>query len=415
MSSHSSLGMEWRPFHEQRVFNAVDNILNTNPMSFFGLTTWDAYSAISFRLDSGLGVKSYIVSSAPYAAYLLITKLFGFEAVRIYGPLVDYILIVVTGVISSEITYRILVRDLQPSNSIWPLVGFILYLSTPWTYRMSLALWDEVIWILFLLLFFLLILHRQNLFACASLIIAGITHWAWTFMLALFYIFCLLMLMCDLDRGTASGLLPPPFRSKRGRLLMIAAITIPLIIALSQPILLQIFYDIHHSGSGALYRIGIDSPTNIHHGGFLASLQFLGGNRLSNCLNVAGHLSNLEYTTARLNCFTSILGWAMISTIAFIGYTVALYRLALFRWILLPLAWVFVAFYMLFQQSTAVHLQGYSFVFVPIFSFGLVYLMRAFCIRLNIGLLGTLLFIFPLLSGIVITAIRVSFITGVNG
>ena len=39
-----------------------------------------------------------------------------------------------------------------------------------------------------------------------------------------------------------------------------------------------------YGGSNLMFRVGLDSPDNIHHGGWLASLQFLGGNRVSTCL-----------------------------------------------------------------------------------------------------------------------------------
>ena len=75
------------------------------------------------------------------------------------------------------------------------------------------------------------------------------------------------------------------------------------------------------AGSSLLYRIGI-TGNDIHNGGILGALQFLGGNRITICFD--NYISNigdlsLNQKIEIFNCSLSILSMFLISLISLIG------------------------------------------------------------------------------------------------
>ena len=136
--------------------------------------------------------------------------------------------------------------------------------------------------------------------------------------------------------------------------------------------------------SGPLYRIGIDGLSNIHHGGWLSSLQFLGGNRITLCLESSSEISSLnklipldsiQSKIFLFNCILSIFGMYLLSIISLIGFINLHKDIKAIRFISFPLSTSLFTFALLFQQSFAAHLQGYSFIFSFIFALGIVFLI----------------------------------------
>jgi len=169
-------------------------------------------------------------------------------------------------------------------------------------------------------------------------------------------------------------------------------------------------------GSSILHRIGI-SGDDIHNGGLLGALQFLGGNRITQCLqgNIVDSLSgDLAVKISIFNCFLSILGMALISLVSIVGAYAFVKSSSEAKKIFLPLIFSLIFFITVFQQSLSVHLMGYSFIFSSIFAIGLSYLMIIANNRLGSSILG-FAFSFPCILGILILTTRVNFLTGVNG
>ena len=100
------------------------------------------------------------------------------------------------------------------------------------------------------------------------------------------------------------------------------------IFALLVPVLVIIFirllaqqYAEGGEGSSIFYRIGI-SGNDIHNGGLIGALQFLGGNRITHCIGEMGMQSlsgDLAIRIAIFNCALSIFGMAIISILSIIG------------------------------------------------------------------------------------------------
>jgi hypothetical protein len=414
MRAYAPLGIAWRPFHAHRVFNAVNHMVNASPLLSYGFTSWNDLHEVAKTISLGQPVEVYLVSPLSYwiqAALVSANPAIDLSRVGVIG---DYLLICCVAALSAEIAFQLI----RPHDAIFslflPLSAFALFLISPWSYRMMLAPWNEVSWLLFYLItiqFFLLNRQRLGLFL---LLVAGFYQWQWSIFVFLFY-GIIYVVDLTLDRKVILALLPPGLQSSRGALQLMAVTLFPAIVAFSQGLTAS-FSSLHikHSGSSLLFRIGIDSFSNIHHGGILAAMQFLGGNRVSLCFQAQTAMTATN-KIAVFNCMASIAGLFVLSLIAIIGYIWLCLSERRYRWITLPALWVFSSFFLLFQQSYAVHLQGYSFVFAFIFAVGFIFLLVQ--IRKIIGAPPALaaLFCLPLVMGVLINFVRVSYITGVNG
>ena len=187
----------------------------------------------------------------------------------------------------------------------------------------------------------------------------------------------------------------------------------PIVIHGIQLLLLRIM-NINHSGSKALYRIGIDSFNNIHHGGIIAALQFLGGSRFSVCFsnNQLDNLSNLEKYISYFNCSSAIASLFSLSLLSIFGLIIFIKNSKKAKWIFMPLSWSILLYGLLFQQSFAVHLQGYSFIFAFIFAINILYLIIYLEKKIKLPKPIEILINVPLIIGILINSIRVSYLIG---
>ena len=68
METYSPLGIKWRPFHYERVFNSVGNILENPVLNFIGYTSFDNIQDVSKNLETKLG-EIYLVPSPAYLFY----------------------------------------------------------------------------------------------------------------------------------------------------------------------------------------------------------------------------------------------------------------------------------------------------------------------------------------------------------
>ena len=201
---------------------------------------------------------------------------------------------------------------------------------------------------------------------------------------------------------------PPCARDWNSAIPIILSTLLPAVFYNIQAKALLVLGHVGHITSPLPYRIGIDTVSNIHHGGLLAALQFLGGIRISICLNPA--LNGFEGDTKILvfNCILSILGWLIISSLAAIGYIRICFKCRQFAWMLVPILWSLLVFLCIMQQSFAAHLQGYSFVYNFVFSLGLVYSVYRLFQKHRISMSLSYLFSLPLFIGITISGVRVS-------
>jgi len=82
--------------------------------------------------------------------------------------------------------------------------------------------------------------------------------------------------------------------------------------------------------------------------------------------------------------------------------------------LLLPLAFALLATIMFLQQSSSVHLMGYSYIFSALFSIGLSSIFY-FAANSNQHEILKITLLTPVFIGILILCIHVSMLTGING
>ena len=85
-----------------------------------------------------------------------------------------------------------------------------------------------------------------------------------------------------------------------------------------------------------------------------------------------------------------------------------------FNYIILPLIFLVLSYTFILQQSSSVHLMGYSYLFSFLFASGLVSFIFKILEKYNFSTISVVLSV-PSVIGIMLLCIRVSMLTGVNG
>ncbi|WP_320674086.1 hypothetical protein [Prochlorococcus sp. MIT 1341] len=419
MERFSPLGISWRPYHLERVTNAISHIINNSALIRFGFTSSDKTLEITSHSNSYQTITAYLVSAITYLPHAVIGKFDSAIQLETYGPIYDYIWICCIGVIVSELSIMIICAYKSIENLYIGPATFIIFLSSPWSYRMMLGPWNEVPFLGFYLLSLLLFWKRLKIAGIASYFIAGLISWLWSLIISFFFILeYILSQIFSGRRQRDLNLLPQGFQSKKERMIYIMIGIIPTLIHFSSLTIARLSDTIvRNTGSSGINRIGLDSLGNIHHGGILAAMQFLGGNRLSVCLD-KGYTHGLYELSGKIglyNCGLSIIGMLCLSLVSVVGIIFLAKRKRETLWAFIPLAWTFLSFCMLFQQSLAVHLLGHSFIFSYFFALGMIGIIKIVASKLSSRIVNQIIFSMPCVIGVIITSARVSYLTGVNG
>ena len=415
MSEKSLLGIEWLDFYKRWVINIVNNINPDFDGFYFGFTSRDLIN----ELGDGISNKKVYILPIYQNLHLKILSLLGGDnAVIFYGQLLDKVAVTLSGLLTGEILYALSITKEKLSRTLISITSFSFFLTSPWSYRMFLAPWQEVYFLLFLLLTIFFIQKKRYKLALLSYTLAAFSQYQWAFILSFLF---LVSYISNRFSGTNSSkyLLFPNQLMKLKNLIPLMSIGLfPTFSLFLQKFLLNLSSkNFIYGGSNLMFRVGMDSPNNIHHGGWLASLQFLGGNRVSTCLeniNINSLMSSMNSKIFLLNCIFSISGMVILSIISIIGYLKFINENNKDRWFLMPIFLVFFTFCLVFQQSFAAHLQGYSYIFGFIYACGLVY-FASFIFKRFFSNVPSLLIYLPFCFGVVLTHIRVSFLTGLNG
>lgn len=408
---HNSLrGIDWLPFQEERVRNSVNHIINNSSFIKFGVTSWLPLENLPEFKDT-----LYAVQAHEYIHYLALMKLNVFSQ---FAPHVDKVVLFFLSSIVSEVCVRIFDKNNNLSKNVIGISSFLIFCTLPFTYRELLSSWQDIYCVLFIYLAFILFYFAKKRLGLIVLIYGLMWQYHWSVLLGLFYLSTYIYNQLNFSKNKLSVLFPPGFRSRKKSLIFVIAFFISPLISAIQNILLNINgYDI--ANNGALYRIGIDNFKNVHHGGLIASLQFLGGNRITLCFQpeIFSNMDSGNISLAQIfsfNCILSILSLASFSIISIFSYSLFAKSNTELRWILIPPAAAFLFWVFIFQQNNAAHLQGYSMYFAPIFTIGILSLFHQFQWLKKKHLFSHIAFLI-FVSAIVITNIRVSFLTGVNG
>ena len=110
---------------------------------------------------------------------------------------------------------------------------------------------------------------------------------------------------------------------------------------------------VEFGGSSLLTRIGI-SGNDLHNGGILGALQFMGGNRITQCFmdfNTDINSMDLIQKIQIFNCSLSIMGMFLVSVISILGlFYLSKSKKSYFSIIILPFAFLLLSYTFILQQ-----------------------------------------------------------------
>ena len=415
MAGHAPRGIDWLSWHLHRIYNAVQYVKVNSYFSSYGFSIWSSCQDCGFSVSEW--VDNIYLSGSVFRLlpYLFINEFWGFETLKLYGPLIDKLVIFITAVAAAELIIICVQKYSSLPRYFVGIVSFTLFFTAPWTYKMLLSAWNEIYFSAFFLLGLLHFAHGRTKTGLSMFFFAGFFHFQWALAVAGFFGLLFLGSRYVVHDEQAKQYLPSYGRTLGGMLSigLVLVVTVPFDGVLRW---LALQHMERVSGSSLLFRVGI-SGDDIHNGGLLGALQFLGGNRVTLCLADYGSgvfQNNLTDGITRYNCFLSIGGMVLLSLFAIVGLVILLKKSVPAKWIFSPLIYALLLFITILQQSLSAHLMGYSYIFSFLFAAGIVSLMIFFSKFIGSATLKVVLLI-PCVLGIVFLSIRVSMLTGVNG
>jgi hypothetical protein len=414
ISTYSPLGSDWLDWHSQRVNNAVQFLELNGFMTAYGFTIWS--DCTNCQLNSSYWNDKIYFSTHGFSLlpYIAINYFFGVEGLLNYAHLSDKLAIFLTAVILSELSVKFF-NNLKISKLLLSLVIFSLFVINPWTYKMIISGWTEIYFILFFLLGVYFGISNCNKISIVLFFFAGLFNFVWSIALAIFYLLINQIPIILKDRDFDLENFLPSFHKNLKGLDYFFALFGSVISIFIARFLANRNYD-SASSTSLLERIGI-SGVDIHNGGILGALQFLGGNRVTQCVfayEESKITSSLNLGIKAYNCILSISSLLLLSLLSIAGVIFASIQFPELKKIVAPLSFSLLFLLLFFQQSFSVHLMGYSYIFSIIFSLGIGhYLFKFLEGKKNISI--RYIFAIPIFLGILILCIRVSMLTGANG
>ena len=102
MQTYAPLGIKWRPFHYERVINAIENIFENPLLAWIGLTSWNNVEEVREYLDSSLG-NIYLVPVIGYLFHAFCYKFIQNLQLLDFGSFIDFTLISTIAFVVAEI------------------------------------------------------------------------------------------------------------------------------------------------------------------------------------------------------------------------------------------------------------------------------------------------------------------------
>ena len=183
MLNSSLRGIDWLPFQEERVRNAVSHIINNSSFIKFGVTSW-----LPLNSSSEINNSLYSVQAHEYIHYLALMKLGGDNVFSLLAPHVDKVILFFLSSIVSEVCVRIFNKNNNLSKNVIGISSFLIFCTLPFTYRMLLSLWQDVYCLLFIYLAFLLFSFDKKRLGLIVIIYGLMWQYQWSILLGLFYL-----------------------------------------------------------------------------------------------------------------------------------------------------------------------------------------------------------------------------------
>jgi len=413
MSLHAPLGITWMDFHAERMFLAVE-FLRENGFSKFGFTIWSHCTDCILETGINEGIYYSSLHAINLSPYSLIYFLGGKESLLMWGPILDKLVIFLCGVFISEITAKLISKTSSLHIFLIGTACFSLFTLSPWVYKIFLGGWFEIYFALFFLLGVLSFQRNKFRLGLGFFLLASFSQSIWGSWLGIFYLLILIFPFLLKRDDISNKYFPAKLNTFLKKILVIIVLIFPQIFFAALKLIADPYVEFGTSSS-VFYRMGI-SGEDIHSGGILGALQFLGGSRLTQCFGGEGlgifSAGNMALISM-YNCMFSIFGMVIISFISIIGVYLLVKSSNNAARLLLPLIFSMLMFIGVFQQSLSVHLMGYSFIFAILFAAGITKLMTLLQDRVGSSSIS-IIFSIPCLAGILILSIRVSMLSSMS-
>ena len=417
MSVYAPLGTEWLSWHSQRIYNFSEYLNLNGYFSSYGFSIWSTCQDCS--LKSELWTNKIYLSSGffSYLPYLIINNYFGGDSLKIYGPLFDKTIIFFTGFLIAELLIKLSKNKFSSINLfVKSVLCFTLFIVSPWTYKMLINSWMNIFFLLFFLIGIFMFINKKINLGLLFFFIAGLSDYQSSAGLAFFYFSLVILFYYKKKQSLRKNYFPTLKNDKLLDYKVICSLALPVLIYFSRLLIAGNEIEINN-GPELLTRMGI-SGNDIHNGSLLGALQFLGGNRITQCLtdfDIKIDLMNFSKSIYVYNCILSTLSMFFVSLVSIIG----LFFLnksddVFFKLIIFPISFLFLSYTFILQQSSSVHLMGYSYFFSVLFSVGITAVIFKILEKYNFSLISIFL-ITPISLGIILLCIRVSMLTGING
>jgi hypothetical protein len=277
--------------------------------------------------------------------------------------------------------------------------------------------WLQIYFILFYLMGIFLIIKKKQKLGLLSIFFSSAIDYQSAAAIGFFHIFLVVFFFSKKKFFFIQSYFSVNYKDKFINYKIITCLVLPVIIYIVVRLFVANEFKLL-DGSSILTRIGI-SGNDPGNGSLLGALQFLAGHRIKVCF--AGFSENWNFTSnltelgGIYNCILSLSSIFLVSLISIFGLYISYKnRDSFFKLIIIPFLFLIMSYTFILQQSSSVHLMGYSYVFSILFSVGIVNLFFLVLEKHNFSAISILLAM-PLTIGIILLCIRVSMLTGING
>ena len=277
-------GFGWADYHAYRVFNAVEYLRVNGYFSSLSFSIWSSCRDCELKASAWEG-KIYLSESAlMFWPYIFLNHFFGKELFFFVGPLIDKAVIFLTGALVAELFLRQTNDSGQVFQSTlarwW--IGCILaalFFTSAWSYQMYRAMWNEVWFLFFLLIAISLILKARIKTALFFVFLASFIHPISGLIFGFVYVVFLILSKVFDEAAVLKSFIPQSMIASKSILILSGIAAIPALILIVLRNVYTTVINYQASGSSLLVRVGV-AGDDIHNGGILGALQFLGGQGL---------------------------------------------------------------------------------------------------------------------------------------
>jgi len=414
-------GFGWADYHAYRIFNAVEYLRVNGYFSSLGFSIWSSCRDCDLQASAWEGKIYLSVPALTLWPYILLNHFFGKELFFSVGPLIDKAVIFLTGALVAELFLRQTQDSGQvfhPTPAKWWMgcVLATLFFTSAWSYQMYRAMWNDIWFLFFLLIAISLFLTLRIKTVLFFVFLASFMHPISGLIFGFVYaVFLLLSKVFD-EPAAFKSFIPQSIMTPKSILILSGVAATPALILIVLRNVYTSVVNYQASGSSLLSRIGVTGD-DIHNGGILGALQFLGGARITVCLASLkaplGEIDLISKITA-FNCTLSILGMALLSIFSLFGILWVLKTKESTRYFLFPILMILLCSASLLQQSFSVHLLGHSYIFAVLFACGLGGLVLKGAERIGSPSIS-LLVLSPAMVAVVLLSLRVSSLIGIPG